>query len=133
MPVERLDHVNIVTDRLDESAEFYVHLLDLERRDGPPPSRPDEMQWLFDPSGQAIVHLNSVECGRRFDRAFEMGSPTGAVHHVALRCTGFDETLDRLAAMNRDFEINRVASIGLVQIFTQDPNGVLLELNFFAG
>ncbi len=43
MPVERLDHVNIVTDRLDESAEFYVRLLDLERRDGPLPSRPDEM------------------------------------------------------------------------------------------
>ncbi len=61
------------------------------------------MQWLFDPSGQAIVHLNAVGCDRLFDRAFEMGAPIGAVHHVALRCTGYAATLDRLAAMNRSF------------------------------
>ena len=33
MNVEALDHVNIITDRLDETAEFYARLLGLERRD----------------------------------------------------------------------------------------------------
>ena len=40
MHVNALDHVNIITDRLDETAEFYKALLGLERRDGPPPLTP---------------------------------------------------------------------------------------------
>ena len=32
MKVEALDHVNIITDRLDETAQFYAELLDLDRR-----------------------------------------------------------------------------------------------------
>ena len=31
MNVEALDHVNIITDRLDETAEFYTRLLGLVR------------------------------------------------------------------------------------------------------
>jgi hypothetical protein len=37
----------------------------------------------------------------------------------------------RLEARGADFQLNIVGAIGLRQIFTQDPNGVLLELNFF--
>ena len=40
MNVEALDHVNIITDRLDETAEFYGRLLGLERRDAPPRNHP---------------------------------------------------------------------------------------------
>ncbi len=133
MPVEQLDHVNIVTDRLDETAEFYVALLELERRDGPPPFRPDQMQWLFDGSGRALVHLNSVDCERAYDRAFEHGTATGAVHHIAFKCSDHSAALARITRLGCEFRTNRVESIGLEQIFVKDPNGVLLELNFFAG
>ena len=40
MNVEALDHVNIITDRLDETAEFYGKLLGLVRKDAPPPLTP---------------------------------------------------------------------------------------------
>jgi hypothetical protein len=40
--------------------------------------------------------------------------------------------LARLAARGLACQCNRVDAIGLRQIFTLDPNGVLLELNFFA-
>lgn len=133
MAVEQLDHVNIVTDRLGETADFYAALLELDRRDGPAPFRPDQMQWLFDASGRALVHLNSVDCDRAYDRVFERGAATGAVHHIAFKCTDHPAALARIRAMGCEYRTNRVESIGLDQIFVKDPNGVLLELNFFAG
>ncbi len=131
MRVNALDHVNIITDRLDETADFYVRLLELERRDGPPPLPADQVQWLHDASGRAIVHLNSVNCPRAFDRAVEPGALTGAIHHVALNCSGFADVIARLDALVADYRVNTIASIGLRQVFTADPNNVLLELNFF--
>ncbi|MGN6496821.1 MAG: VOC family protein [Tsuneonella sp.] len=133
MAVEALDHVNIITDRLDETARFYGDLLDLERRDGPPPLLPTQVQWMHDREGRAIIHINSVDCPRAYDRKVEPGALTGALHHVALRCGDYDGTLARLEAMDADFQVNAIDTIGLRQIFTADPNNVLLELNFFAG
>ncbi|MFL0671249.1 MAG: VOC family protein [Erythrobacter sp.] len=133
MIVERLDHVNIITDRLAETARFYAELLDLEERDGPPPLRPDQVRWMHDAGGQAILHLNSTDCPRAFDRAVMPGAETGAIHHVALRCGDFDVVKARLDARGADYRVNDLSSIGLKQIFTADPNNVLLELNFFGG
>lgn len=36
----------------------------------------------------------------------------------------------RLKVMGADYQENRVSAINLRQIFTADPNNVLLELNF---
>lgn len=131
MQVNALDHVNIITDRLDETAEFYRAFLNLERRDAPPPLTPQTAQWMHDVSGKPIVHLNSVDCPRTFDRAVQPGELTGAVHHVALNCTGYDEMIRRIEARSLPHQTNLVAAIGLRQIFVSDPNNVLLELNFF--
>ena len=132
MIVERLDHVNIITDRLTETAQFYADLLDLEERDGPPPLRPEQVRCMYDDQGNAILHLNSVDCPRAFDRKVYPGAETGAIHHVALRCGDFDKVTTRLDACGADYKVNDLSSIGLRQIFTADPNNVLLELNFFA-
>ncbi|MFC3101585.1 VOC family protein [Altererythrobacter lauratis] len=131
MKVEALDHVNIITDDLDGTARFYAELLGLERRDAPPPLTPETAQWMYDDAGRAIIHINSLDCVRAYDRAVTPGDLTGALHHVALRLTGYEETLERLKAREADFQENFVAAIGLRQIFTADPNNVLLELNFF--
>jgi catechol 2,3-dioxygenase-like lactoylglutathione lyase family enzyme len=132
MIVQRLDHVNIITDRLAETARFYAELLDLEERDAPQPLTPATARWMHDASGQAILHLNSVDCPRTFPRDVAPGSETGAIHHVALRCGDFDEVKARLDARRAEYRVNDIPAIGLRQIFTADPNNVLLELNFFA-
>ena len=132
MNVEALDHVNIITDRLDETAEFYRDLLGLERRDAPPPLTPQNATWMFDGEDRAIIHINSTDCPRTYDREVEPGALTGALHHVALKCTGYEEVKARLDAMAAEYQENLVAAINLRQIFTPDPNNVLLELNFFA-
>ena len=62
----------------------------------------------------------------------QRAGPTGALHHVALRCAGYEELRARLASYGLEHRINVVAAVGLRQIFVLDPNQVLLELNFFA-
>ncbi|MBB3861654.1 catechol 2,3-dioxygenase-like lactoylglutathione lyase family enzyme [Novosphingobium hassiacum] len=131
MNVNALDHVNIITDRLDATAEFYKSLLGLERRDGPAPLTPQNAQWMYDGQDRPIIHINAVDCPRAFEREVEPGSLTGAIHHVALNCSGYDEVLGRVKDMGKDFQVNTIDAIGLRQIFTADPNNVLLELNFF--
>ena len=131
MQVNGLDHVNIITDRLDYTAQFYGTLLNLERRDAPPPLTPQTAQWMYDAGGKAIIHINSTDCTRAYDRAVEPGALTGALHHVALNCAGYNEVLHRIERLGLDYQINLVEAIGLRQVFTADPNNVLLELNFF--
>ena len=130
MQVLALDHVNIITPDLDGSARFYAEVLGLERRDGPSPLTPQTAQWMVDGGGRTIIHLNSLDCPRTYQREVASG-PTGSIHHVALACSGYDEMIARLDTRGMDRQINTVHSIGLRQIFTTDPNGVLLELNFF--
>jgi catechol 2,3-dioxygenase-like lactoylglutathione lyase family enzyme len=131
MKVEALDHVNIITDDLDGSAEFYSELLGLERRNAPPPLTPQNATWMFDAEDRAIIHINSLDCPRTYDREIIPGELTGALHHVALRLSGYEEMKARLDAKGADYQENLVSAINLRQIFTADPNNVLLELNFF--
>lgn len=130
MVVEKLDHVNIIARDLEETARFYAELLDLEERDGPPHMRADQVRWMYDASGDAVLHLNSTDFSRRYDRVVDPSEATGAIHHVAFRCSGFDAMVDRLNGRGADYTINDRTSSGIRQIFTSDPNNVLLELNF---
>jgi catechol 2,3-dioxygenase-like lactoylglutathione lyase family enzyme len=130
MQVEALDHVNIITGDLAGTARFFTELLGLEARNGPAPLTPETAQWMYDSTGRAIIHINSLDCPRTYQREVTSG-PTGSIHHVALRCTGYDEMIERLEKKGLEHQLNLIDAIGLKQIFTMDPNGVLIELNFF--
>jgi catechol 2,3-dioxygenase-like lactoylglutathione lyase family enzyme len=130
MRVNALDHVNIFTDDMPGSAKFYAELLDLDVRNGPAPSRPEQVQWVYDDQNRPIIHLNARGAPQAFQRDCPPG-PTGPIHHVALSCSGKDEVESRLKARGVEFSLRGIESIGLTQIFTHDPNGVLLELNFY--
>jgi hypothetical protein len=85
---------------------------------------------MFDRKGRGVLHINSLDCPRAYDRAVIAG-PAGSIHHIALLCEQHDAMIARLEARGANFQRNRIEAIGLRQIFTQDPNGVLLELDFF--
>ncbi len=121
MRVNALDHVNIRTRDVAASARFYTQLLGLTARNGPAPLPPEQVQWLCDAGGRAIIHLFHYDC--------EPG-PTGPIHHVALGCSGKVEVMDRLKAGGVDFSVHEIPDAPLTQIFLKDLNGVLLELNF---
>ena len=121
MRVNALDHVNIRTRDMAGSARFYEELFGLKARNGPASLPPERVQWLYDYNERPIIHLNRYDC--------EPG-PTGSIHHIALSCSGKNEMLKRLKLANREFSLSEIPAAGLSQIFTRDPNGILLELNF---
>jgi hypothetical protein len=57
--------------------------------------------------------------------------PTSSIHHIALNCSGYDGLIARLDARGMDRRVNVIEAVGLRKVFTMDPNGVLLELNFW--
>lgn len=130
MKLNALDHVNIITNDLEGTVRFFVELFDLDVRDGPEPLPPEHVQWLYDDSGRAIFHINSKEMQQAYPRETETGPTTGAIHHVALDCSGHQAFIARLEANGIDYRLNDIPSIQLKQLFFTEPNGVLLELNF---
>jgi 4-hydroxyphenylpyruvate dioxygenase-like putative hemolysin len=130
MKVNALDHINIITADLHGTARFYAEMFELEIRNAPPPLTPQTAQWMYDNEGRAIIHINSLDCVRTYEREVTPG-PTGSIHHVALNCSGYDDVIGRLSARGLAYQVNMIESVGLRQVFTMDPNDVLLELNFW--
>ena len=118
--VSALDHVNIRTDDVPTSARYYANLLGLEPRDAPSKMTREQACWLFDQQGHAIIHLF---------KGTQAPGLTGAIHHVALRCTGKTALLDKLRERGEKFDVCEAGG-GLTLVFLRDPHGVLLELNF---
>jgi len=131
MKVNHLDHVNIITEDVSGTARFYADLLDLDVRDGPGGMRADLVQWVYDDAGRPIVHVNKAGSFTPLGRSPKPGADTNALHHVAFNCNGHGEMVTRLSDRGLAFAENAVPAIGLKQLFVTDPNGVLLELNFY--
>ncbi len=129
MHVKNLNHINIQTRDMAQTIRFYSELLGLEARTAPQRD-PAQRQWLHDPSGQAIIHLNLFGTDNTVPRDVNPGASTGAIHHIAFECDGFDEMVTRLKARVIDYGFSEIPSIPLKQLFVTDPNNVLLELNF---
>lgn len=125
-----LDHVNIVTNRLDETCTFYSDLFGLERRNGPMQLPADKVQWLHNREGQAIFHINSESFTGGQPAAANGPMSTGPIDHVALACSDLDDMLRRLDMLEVPYRTVRFDMIGLTQVFVSDPNGVMLELGF---
>ncbi len=129
MHVKNLNHINIQTYDMTETIRFYSELLGLEARIAPERD-PSMRQWLYDTRGVAVIHLNLFGTDNTIPRDVQPGKPTGAIHHVAFECEGFDEMVERLKARDLSYGYNEIAEISLRQLFVNDPNNVLLELNF---
>ena len=130
MQVSGIDHVNILTDDLEKTARFYEDILGLTRKENPGGKIGIAGYWMCDSAGDAIVHLvDRLSAAERY-QGYRPGEPTNAVHHVALRCQGFEATIAKLEAMACEYRVNDLTHLGLRQIFVGDPNAVNLELNF---
>jgi hypothetical protein len=79
----KLDHINIQTVKLAETVVFYRDVLDLTAGNPPPPLDPAEVQWMFDPEGNAIFHLSTPGSLNAIGD-INSGADTGAVNHDAL-------------------------------------------------
>ena len=132
MTISGIDHINIVTERVDETAEFYSQLLGLTRDVIPVPGVTGA--WMRDESGAAIIHINLYDPARHgsVNPGVATGGSTGALDHVALRASDYDGMLARVKAMGLEHRASNFNDIKLRQIFLKDPNHIRLEFNFYA-
>ncbi|MEO1201221.1 MAG: VOC family protein [Pseudomonadota bacterium] len=119
--ISGLDHINVETTELEASIRFYEQVLGLTVGPRPPFGVPGAWMYVDD---QPIVHIvvrESVDT-----------STTGAIHHVALKATGLDEARRRFDELGLEYHLEVVPDLNVTQVFMDDPNGVTLELNYYA-
>ena len=136
-----LNHISIRTADLDASRRFYADVLGLSV--GPRPDFPFPGLWMYRGDhgdvANAVVHLIGIDrsdpdglkkyLGDR-DEAALAGS--GAVDHIAFFADGLSAMLAHLKQQNVAYRERTVPSIGLHQLFVEDPCGIVIELNYAA-
>ena len=111
------DHINLKTDRLDETVAFYRDFIGLEV--GYRPNFPYPGAWLYH-AGRPIVHLKAPG-GRD-------GGDADAVDHVAFRTPDLSPILARLKEAGVPHEARTLPDNSARQVFFADPNGVKVEI-----
>lgn len=128
MPVNGLNHVNIVTKDVAATVKFYEAVLGLQVKPLPMTPPADlQILWLADSHGQPIIHLQGYNPDRH---PLEPGDPNGTVDHVAFTCDDFEGLRKRCDEQGISYSVNDRQFGKLRQLFLTDPNNVALELNF---
>ena len=136
-----LNHYSIRTTDLDASRRFYADVLGLSV--GPRPEFPFPGLWMYRGDhadmANAVVHIIGIDRNdpqglKQYlgDRAEASLAGSGAVDHIAFYADGLAAMLAHLQAQGVPFRERSVPSVGLHQLFLDDPNGVVVELNYAA-
>ncbi len=134
-----LNHYSIRTYDLEACRRFYADVLGLVV--GPRPDFPFPGLWLYAGDSarwaNAVVHIIGIDradpsgldqyLGDRDNRQLQ-GS--GAIDHVAFFATGLAAMRQTLARQGIAARERSVPGIGLHQVFVDDPNGIVVELNY---
>ena len=124
MSIGVLDHFNIRTRKLADTVRFYEDILGLEK--GARPNFAFPGAWMYS-EGKAVVHLVDISPTEERQKP-----DSGVVHHVAFVSRGFAAMKARLQSNGMTFDSRQVPGGDLWQIFVNDPNGVMIELNYDA-
>jgi catechol 2,3-dioxygenase-like lactoylglutathione lyase family enzyme len=123
MPLTELNHVTVRTDDLEGTRDFYHAVLGLAPGPRPPLAFPG--YWLYC-GATAVVHLvprsGAIGAGD--------GQDTGNFDHIAFTAHDFDGMRARFKELGVRFNEREVPGIKLRQLFVQDPNKVMIEINF---
>jgi len=130
MPVLGLQHVNIRTSDLARTIGFFRDVLSMKVGPSPRSTSMENGAWVFDDNDSAVVHVAKASMVYPSDATlpYKPSRGSGAIHHVALRCTGYDEIRHRIQGLGLEFHENHMPQ--LRQILVMEPNGILFELNF---
>lgn len=135
MPLTELHHCSIRTIKLKETRDFFVDILGME--DGERPNFKFGGHWLY-VEGKPVVHLigldpESLEALNEYrgEQESNDGNGTGAVDHIAFNSVDPEALITLLEEKNLPFQERKVPSMNLYQIFLKDPNGVMLEINYY--
>jgi len=119
MQIERFDHVNVRTTRLQAMIDWYGAVLDL--RPGARPPFSFGGAWLY-LGEQPLVHLVEVKEEPRAE------SPS--LEHFALRAKGLGEFLAALETRGDEHKVNVVPGFGIIQVNIWDPDRNHIHVDF---
>ncbi len=127
MSITSLNHINIRTDLMEETKDFYVDVVGLTI--GWRPDFDEHGYWLY--AGEsAIVHLSPSEPDSSV-RTDPDGMGNG-LDHIGLFAAGLDDMKSTLAKRGIGYRTALVSGGQILQVFLYDPNGVLVELGYDA-
>jgi catechol 2,3-dioxygenase-like lactoylglutathione lyase family enzyme len=127
MALEALEHYTVNCLDLEATRDFYRDVLGLT--DGFRPKLGFHGYWLY--AGDVpVVHLLGPDGVQPENRTAEQGGDTGSLDHIAFRGKDAQATIAKLKAHGLKFRENEIREINLHQVFVQDPNGVMVEMNF---
>ena len=133
MPLEHIEHFLVQTSDIEKTREWYRRVLGMQ--DGPAPDFKFPVRWLY-LGGRDIVHITEGGAKTSENRKRYLGQQSedvkgsGAVDHIAFRCTGLKQMIEHLQALNVPFSQRMVSDQGLYQLFLMDPNEIKIELNY---
>lgn len=125
MQVSGLHHLNVRTtpEKLEATRDFYEYYMDLKV--GPRPNFPFGGYWMY-AGDHPLVHISNRDPKGRDpkpDSDYGFG-------HIAFNCKGIGRLKKKLASKGVRYEERPTPDNTLIQIFFDDPNGVLIEMVF---
>ena len=123
--IHGMNHFTITAEDREKTLGFYCGLLGLQQGHRPDLGFPGA--WLYAGGGsptQAVLHIY-------WDRPMP-GTRTGVIDHMAFTASDLKAVKARFDAAGVKYDLRQQAQSGTWQLFSFDPNGARVELDFDA-
>ena len=130
MPATSLNHYTIRPRDLEATKDFYANVIGLKVGERPPLAFPG--YWLY-AGDTPVVHLIGQQ--EKATPIVDHNDPSVKVtrlDHIAFTAEGLPDMRARLKADGRKFDERVLPRLNMTQLFTLDPDGIDVELNFDA-
>lgn len=117
-----MNHFTILAEDPAKTLDFYVGLLGLTA--GPRPDLGFPGAWLYAGGTQAVLHIV-------FGRPLP-SQRAGVIDHMAFTATDLPAVKARFDGAAAKYDLRRQVGSGTWQLFSFDPNGARVELDFDA-
>jgi catechol 2,3-dioxygenase-like lactoylglutathione lyase family enzyme len=115
-----MNHFTVIAEDRQKTLDFYVGLLGL--KEGWRPDLGFDGAWLYGDGTQAILHLY-------FDRK-PPALRAGVIDHMAFSASDVKGVKARFDTAGVKYDLRRQTGSGIWQLFSYDPNGAKVELDF---
>ena len=117
-----MNHFTVIAEDERKTLDFYVGLLGLTVGHRPDLGFPGA--WLYAGGPQAVLHMY-------FDRPVP-AQRAGVIDHMAFTAQDLRAVKARFDASGTKYDLRQQPGAGTWQLFTFDPNGAKVELDFDA-
>ena len=115
-----MNHFTVIAEDPEKTMDFYVNLIGLKEGFRPDLGFPGA--WLYAGGPQAVLHVY-------FDRPVPPGR-AGVIDHMAFTAQDLKAVKARFDERGTKYDLRRQAGAGTWQLFTYDPSGAKVELDF---